>query len=141
MLNGSAIRARQPYSGARTGVGEAITNTPPQPSPELPSPELPSQALPSFPIAGAAAASAPALRLDRINSQQLFQQARRVMYRYQEGCPSGAEPCGVVLQGARGRVVFEPPVLLPDEQFVPVELLQGRPAARSGSRLRMPRSR
>jgi hypothetical protein len=71
----------------------------------------------------------------------VFQQARRVMYRYQEGCPSGPEPCGVVLQGQRGRVVFEQPVLLPDEQFIPVELLHGRRAARAGARLRMPRSR
>ncbi|MFO8238798.1 MAG: hypothetical protein R6U00_11240 [Prochlorococcaceae cyanobacterium] len=71
----------------------------------------------------------------------MFLQARQVIHRYQEGCPFGAEPCGVVLQGHRGRVVFEPPVLLPDEQFVPVELLQGRPVARAGSRLRMPRSR
>jgi hypothetical protein len=71
----------------------------------------------------------------------VFQQARRVIQRYQEGCPCGPDPCGVVLQGRRGRVVFEPPVLLPDEQFVSVELLQGRPAARPGSRLRMPRNR
>jgi hypothetical protein len=71
----------------------------------------------------------------------VFRQARRVIHRYQEGCPHGAEPCGVVLQGERGRVVFEPPVLLPSEQFVPVELLLGRPPARSGARLRMPRTR
>jgi hypothetical protein len=83
----------------------------------------------------------PALRLDRINSQQVFRQARRVMFRYQEGCPCGPEPCGVVLQGERGRVVFEPPVLLPDEQFIPLDLLQGRPSGRGGPRLRMPRSR
>ncbi|MEX1324297.1 MAG: hypothetical protein AB1Z21_08945 [Synechococcaceae cyanobacterium] len=63
------------------------------------------------------------------------------MFAYQEGCPFGPEPCGVVLQGRRGRVVFEQPVLLPDEQFIPIDLLHGRPAARPGSRLRMPRSR
>ncbi|MGB5135296.1 MAG: hypothetical protein WBN89_09010 [Prochlorococcaceae cyanobacterium] len=97
--------------------------------------------MPSFPITGATPSAAPGLRLDRINSQQVFQQARLVMYRYQEGCPSGPEPCGVVLQGARGRVVFDQPVLLPDEQFVPADLLQGRPAARAGVRIRMPRSR
>jgi hypothetical protein len=98
-------------------------------------------ALPSFAIAGAGSPSASALRLDRINSRQVFQQARRVIFRYQEGCPAGHEPCGVVLQGARGRVVFEQPVLLPDEQFIPIELLQGRSPARPANRLRMPRSR
>ncbi len=63
------------------------------------------------------------------------------MFRYQEGCPAGPEPCGVVLLGARGRVVFEQPVLLPHEQFIPIELLQGRAAAKPANRLRMPRSR
>ncbi|MBM5826023.1 MAG: hypothetical protein FJ054_11865 [Cyanobacteria bacterium M_surface_10_m2_119] len=58
-----------------------------------------------------------------------------------ERCPAGAEPCGVVLQGSKGRVVFEQPVLLPDEQFIPMDLLRGRPTARPASRLRMPRTR
>jgi hypothetical protein len=71
----------------------------------------------------------------------VFQQARAVVFRYMERCPSGAEPCGVVLQARRGRVVFEQPVLLPDEQFVPMELLRGRPTARPANRLRMPRTR
>ncbi|MCP9927557.1 hypothetical protein [Cyanobium sp. CH-040] len=97
--------------------------------------------MPSFPISGATTSAAPALRLDRINSQQVFQQARLVIYRYQEVCPGGPEPCGVVLQGARGRVVFDQPVLLPDEQFVPLDLLQGRASPRAGARIRMPRSR
>jgi len=81
------------------------------------------------------------LRLDRINSQAVFQQARRVIYHYLERCPGGADPHGVVLQGERGRVVFDPPVLLPDEQFIPLDLLRGRPATRPSSRLRMPRNR
>jgi hypothetical protein len=47
----------------------------------------------------------------------------------------------VVLLGPRGRVVFERPVLLPDEQFIPVDLLQGRAAVGQTRRLRLPRSR
>jgi hypothetical protein len=46
-----------------------------------------------------------------------------------------------VLQGQRGRVVFEQPILLPNEQFVPIDLLRGRQSARTGNRLRMPRNR
>jgi hypothetical protein len=86
--------------------------------------------------------TAPApLRFDRINSQQVFQQARRALFHYMEQCPAGADPIGVVLDDQRGRVVFEQPILLPDEQFVPIDLLRGRPASRSNSRLRMPRNR
>jgi hypothetical protein len=81
------------------------------------------------------------LRLDRINSQVVFQQARSVLYSYMDRCPGGVDPHGVVLQGARGRVVFDQPVLLPDEQFIPFELLRGRTAARAATRLRMPRNR
>lgn len=63
------------------------------------------------------------------------------MFHYMERCPGGIEPCGVVLQGGRGRVVFEPPVLLPEEQFIPIDLLRLRPVPRSGGRVRMPRPR
>jgi hypothetical protein len=37
--------------------------------------------------------------------------------------------------------VFEQPILLPEEQFVPIELLRGRQTSRASGRLRMPRSR
>lgn len=63
------------------------------------------------------------------------------MFGYAQGCPAGPAPCGVVLLGSRGRVVFERPVLLPDEQFIPVDLLQGRAAVGQTRRLRLPRSR
>jgi hypothetical protein len=98
-------------------------------------------AIPSFLIQGALDAAPAGLRLDRINSQQVFQLARRALFRYLEHCPAGGDPIGVVLQGQRGRVVFEQPILLPDEQFVPIELLRGRQSARTGNRLRMPRNR
>jgi hypothetical protein len=38
-------------------------------------------------------------------------------------------------------VVFDQPILLPDEQFVPIDLLLGRGPTRPSGRLRMPRSR
>jgi hypothetical protein len=92
---------------------------------------------PSFLIRGgessgsAAAGAAPAssLRLDRINSADLLRRSRRVYYRFLESCPSAPEPMGVVLLGEtrQGRVVFEAPILLPEEQFVPMELLRPRP--------------
>ncbi len=98
-------------------------------------------AFPSFLIQGALDAAPASLRLDRINSQQVFQLARRALFHYMERCPAGSDPIGVVLQGQRGRVVFEQPILLPNEQFVPIDLLRGRQSARTGNRLRMPRNR
>jgi hypothetical protein len=98
-------------------------------------------AYPSFLIQGALDATPARLRLDRINSQQVFQLARRALFQYMERCPGGGDPIGVVLQGHRGRVVFDQPILLPDEQFVPIDLLRGRQSARTGNRLRMPRNR
>ena len=65
--------------------------------------------------------------------------------------PEGADPVGVVLPidtddpacGSRGRVVFAMPVLLPEEQFIPLAPLLTRsqrsgPAGRRG-RLQIPR--
>jgi hypothetical protein len=48
---------------------------------------------------------------------------------------------GVVLlgEGPQGRVVFEAPILLPDEQFVPMDLL--RPRATRGRSTRGAASR
>jgi hypothetical protein len=75
------------------------------------------------------------LRLDRINSADLLRRSRRIYFRFLESCPTAPEPIGVVLlgEGPQGRVVFEVPILLPEEQFVPLELLRPRPARnRSG---------
>jgi len=131
------------------GVGEAITHVPattgkPSGSGRPVQPRDSAAGRPPFPsflIAGAPDRPPAGLRLDRINSQQVFQQARQALFRYMEGCPGGGEPIGVVLQGQRGRVVFEQPILLPDEQFVPIDLLRARPGNRAAARLRMPRSR
>jgi len=69
----------------------------------------------------------------------VLHQARQVLFLYLHDCPAGPEPHGVVLQPHGGRVVFERPVLLPEEQFVPLELLRTRPTRQRPSRLRMPR--
>ena len=81
------------------------------------------------------------LRWDRINSGDLIGRARRIYFTYLEHCPCGGEPIGIVLagQGELGRAVFEVPVLLPDEQFVPIDLIRGRLARSGAARLRLPR--
>ncbi|MEA5417261.1 hypothetical protein [Synechococcus sp. BA-132 BA5] len=86
---------------------------------------------PSFQIRGGeSSASQGSLRLDRINSAELLRHSRRVYFRFLESCPTAPEPQGVVLLGGgpQGRVVFEAPILLPDEQFVPMDLLRPRSA-------------
>ena len=58
----------------------------------------------------------------------------------------GRDPFGVVLQGGaqaqagqQGRVVFDTPILLPDEQFIAIEWILGRSKRGPGPRLRMPK--
>ena len=94
-------------------------------------------AAPSFVIRGAVAAAVqPATlqpRWDRINSAVAIAAARRIYFLFLERAAGGSEPLGIVLAGLErsdgtpdGRVVFEPPVLLPREQFIPLELVRGR---------------
>lgn len=85
--------------------------------------------------AGGQGASSP-LRWDQINSQDVLRRARRIYLHYFEQGPGGITPIGIVLQGnnGQGRVVFEAPVLLPDEQFVPLELIRSRPGRPRGFR-------
>lgn len=81
---------------------------------------------PSFEIRGASGAlSAP--RWDRIDSRSLIAQARRIYFAYLSST-AGQEPLGVVIdpQETDGRVVFETPVLLPDEEFIAIDLIRGR---------------
>jgi hypothetical protein len=99
---------------------------------------------PSFQIRGgesSASQSQGSLRLDRINSAELLRHGRRIYFRFLESCPTAPEPMGVVLlgEGPQGRVVFEAPILLPDEQFVPMDLL--RPRATRGRSTRGAASR
>ena len=82
---------------------------------------------PSFEISGASGApSAP--RWDRIDSRSLIAQARRIYFSYLSITPTGKEPFGVVVDPHEldGRVVFETPVLLPDEEFIAIDLIRGR---------------
>lgn len=73
-----------------------------------------------------------------------------MLFRHQQSCLEGPEPLGVVMPldtedsnaAGRGRIVFSTPVLLPDEQFLPLDLLLGRGQRfHSGrrSRLQIPR--
>jgi len=90
---------------------------------------------PSFEIRGAVGVSVSGPRWDRINSAAVIAQARRVYFAHLEGSAGCLEPCGIVIVGAAsGRAVFEPPVLLPGEQFIPLELVRPR-----GGRARNPR--
>ena len=75
------------------------------------------------------------LRLDRINSRELLSSARHVYHAFLSTGPTGVEPAGVVMVGEsrQGRVVFDLPVLLPQEQFVPIDWLRGRSQTRSRS--------
>ncbi|MCS5697911.1 hypothetical protein NZK32_02470 [Cyanobium sp. FGCU-52] len=76
------------------------------------------------------------LRLDRINSRELLRDARIIYFRFLESGWGSTDPLGVVMagvEGAVGRVVFDLPVLLPHECFVPLELLRLRPAGRPRS--------
>ena len=82
---------------------------------------------PSFEIRGVSGApSTP--RWDRIDSRSLIAQARRIYFAYLSSTPAGQEPLGVVVdpQEPDGRVVFETPVLLPDEEFIAIDLIRGR---------------
>ena len=106
------------------------------------------KASPSFLIPGASTSNTPGLRLDRINSQQVIQAARRVLFQFLEQGPAALDPSGVVLSGCgadgssqalQGRLVFDLPVLLPDEQFVPIDLIRGRQGRSGPARLRLPR--
>ena len=98
---------------------------------------------PSFLIPGAAKTkAADSLRLDQINSRLVIQAARRILFQALELGNPGHEPSGVVLNGKQvfqGRIVFDQPVLLPDEQFVPIDLIRGRLARSGAARLRLPR--
>lgn len=84
---------------------------------------------PSFEIRGAAGQPQPGLRFDRIDSSRVIAQARRIYLLHFEQGPGGMEPFGIVLNTltTQGRVVFVSPVLLPEEQFVPLDLIRGRP--------------
>ena len=80
--------------------------------------------------------SVSAPRWDRINSAAVIAVARTVYFAYLQDSGGGLDPCGVVISGAagdQGRVVFEQPVLLPGEQYIPIDLVRSRAAGRNRS--------
>ena len=82
---------------------------------------------PSFEIRGAVGTPT-SPRWDRVDSRALIALARTIYFNYLSDTPSGLEPVGAVvdLQHGEGRVAFKQPVLLPDEDFVGIELIRGR---------------
>ena len=86
-------------------------------------------ATPSFEISGAAG-SPTTPRWDRLDSRELIGLGRRVYFSYLSDTLSAPDPIGVVVDLVQqdGRVVFHPPVLLPEENFVGLELLRARHA-------------
>ena len=82
---------------------------------------------PSFEIRGAGGAAA-SPRWDRVDSRSLIALARRIYFAYLSDTPAGQEPIGVVAlpEHREGRVVFDSPVLLPEEEFVGLDLIRGR---------------
>lgn len=108
----------------------------------------------SFVIAGAGAGANrpdPSVRLDQIDSRSVIGRARVVYLQHMTRSPAAPEPLGVVLAdviaagpsrrfvdpaavAVQGRVVFECPVLLPSEIYVPLEWLKGRATRSRGSR-------
>ncbi len=73
-------------------------------------------------------------RWDRINSAAVIAQARRIYFQFLERSVSALEPQGIVLSPGHGRVVFELPVLLPEEQFIPLDWVRSRPSRSRPSR-------
>ncbi|QNI73644.1 hypothetical protein [Synechococcus sp. NOUM97013] len=88
---------------------------------------------PSFVIAGAGGNASLTPRWDRVDSRTLIALARKIYFQHLSESGQSLEPCGVVvnIQHNDGRVVFEAPTLLPDEQFISADLI--------GRRLRRPR--
>ena len=82
---------------------------------------------PSFEIRGALGTPT-SPRWDRVDSRALIALARTTYFNYLSDTHSGLEPVGAVvhLQHEEGRVAFGVPVLLPDEEFVGIELIRGR---------------
>ena len=92
---------------------------------------------PSFKIHGVS--SSPKIpRWDRIDSRSLIRIDRQTYFKYLTDTPGGHEPIGVVvaMNQQEGRVAFDAPVLLPDEEFVGLELIRGRTSKGRPSRNR-----
>ncbi|MFZ4565242.1 MAG: hypothetical protein ACOYMY_02165 [Prochlorococcaceae cyanobacterium] len=94
---------------------------------------------PSFAIRGAAFTADPGpVRWAPDLMLRLLPIARRVYLLHLERQGSPPDALGVVVNAvtAQGRLIFESAVLLPDEHFLPLDLVRLRPPGRSGSRQR-----
>lgn len=92
--------------------------------------------IPSFAIDGASGQFDAAMwRCPPEQLGRMLQIARRLYLHYLERCGS-PEPLGVVIVagGRSARLIFEAPVLLPQEQFVPLDLLRLKPQQKNRSR-------
>lgn len=94
----------------------------------------PAPTAPSFAIAGAPAGQPPdptprRLGFDRIDSRLVLQLARCVYVAFLNDGAATREPIGIVISLRRqlGRAVFESPLLLPGEQFVPLDWIRNQP--------------
>lgn len=83
--------------------------------------------MPSFKIRGAEGVPATP-RWDRVDSRASIRAARGIYYSHLSESSGAPDPLGVVLAPGQpgGRVVFELPVLLPEEEFIELELIRGR---------------
>jgi hypothetical protein len=63
-----------------------------------------------------------------VDSRRLIALARKIYFQHLSESAQSLEPCGVVvnIDLSEGRVVLEPPTLLPDEQFIGAELISRR---------------
>ena len=85
--------------------------------------------MPSFAISGAQTAIDPGpARWSPDQLSRMLQVGRQLYLSHLERHGARVEPLGVVIETRHfsGRMVFEPPVLLPDEQFLEIDLLRRR---------------
>ncbi len=59
---------------------------------------------------------------DRINSQKIIAQARKIYFNYLAHRISKTKPIGVILSKAGGKVVFSRKLLLPNDIFIPLDV-------------------
>ena len=95
--------------------------------------------VPSFAIRGAAFAAEPGPA--RWAPEQLLRSlpiARKVVLQHLERQGCHPDALGVVVNAAtaQGRLIYESAVLLPDEHFLPMDLVRLRPPGRPGARQR-----
>ena len=68
---------------------------------------------------------------------RMLHTGRRLYLQHLERNGGLPEPLGVVIEasGDQGRLIFEAPVLLPDEQFLPLDLVRLRPQGRNRQKI------